>query len=120
MDLAVSEHSGDFEYYLTMDQIGTEPNDGLGITGSQTNYRNAQDFDSYRVGLDLVAYNNIGLCDPSVNCNSLSILIGTEPNDGLSITGISLIITLFRSLIHTELDQISVLKLKMDLISQNL
>ena len=55
LDLAVSEHSGDSNYYHTNDQIGTEPNDGLGITGYPNNYCNAQVFDSYRVGLDLSA-----------------------------------------------------------------
>ena len=48
LDLPVSEHSGDFDYHPTIDQIGTEPNDGLGNTGFQNNYRNAQVFDSYR------------------------------------------------------------------------
>ena len=68
-------------------QIGTEPNYRLGITGYQTNYCNAPVFDSYRVGSDLVAYKNIGLANPSVNYNPTSNQIGTEPNDGLGITG---------------------------------
>ena len=42
LNLAVSEHSGDLGYCPTMDQIGTEPNDRLGITGSRNNYPNAQ------------------------------------------------------------------------------
>ena len=61
LDLAVSELSGDFDYYPTTDQIGTEPNDGLGNTGYQTNYRNAQVLDSYRVGSDHIASDNVGL-----------------------------------------------------------
>ena len=68
-------------------QIDSKPDDRLGITGYQTNYGNAQVFDSNRFGSDLNAYNNIGLDDPSVNCNLLSNQIGTEPNDGLGITG---------------------------------
>ena len=100
MNLAVSENSGDFDYYLTMDQIGTEPNDIPCITGSQSNYHNVQVPDSYRVGSDLIVHNNLVLGNTNVNCNPVSNQIGTEPNDGLSITG-------FRSLIHTDLDQIS-------------
>ena len=34
-------------------QIGIESNDRLGVTGYQTNYHNAQVFDSYRFGSDL-------------------------------------------------------------------
>ena len=68
-------------------QIGTEPNDRLGITGFQNTYCKAQVCDSYRVGSDLITYNYIGLGDPSVNHNPLSNQIDTEPNDGLGITG---------------------------------
>ena len=87
LNLAVSEHSGDFYYYPTMDQIGTEPNDGLSITGSWNNYHNVQLPDSYRVGLDLIVYNNLALGNPGVNCNPSSIQIGIKPNEGLGITG---------------------------------
>ena len=77
LNLAVSEHSGDFDYYPTMEQIGTEPNDKLSITGSWNNYHNIQVPDPYRVESDLIVYNNLALGNPDVNCNPASNQIGT-------------------------------------------
>ena len=48
---------------------------------------NAQVFDSYRFGSDLIALNNIRSGNSSVNNHSVSTQIGTEPNNGLGITG---------------------------------
>ena len=100
-------------------KIGTKPNDGLCITGSWNNYHNAQVLDSYRVGSDLIGYNSLTLDNPGVNCNPTSNQIGTEPNDGLGITGYQ---TNYRN--AQVLDSYRVgselLKLKMELISPNL
>ena len=44
----------------------------LGITGYQTNHCNAQVFDLYRFGSDLIVLNNIGSGNPSVNNHPVS------------------------------------------------
>ena len=59
-------------------QIGTEPNDGLGNTGYQTNYRIAQVLDSYRVGLDLIAFDNEGLGNLGTQVNQFGARFRNE------------------------------------------
>ena len=69
MDLAVLEHQAESNYYPTSHQIGTGFNDGPGNTGYQIIHHGDKVFDSYKVGLDLAAYDNVELD------NSISRLI---------------------------------------------
>ena len=87
LDLAVSEHLEEPDEYTIIHQIGTGFNDGLGNTGYQNGYCNDQVIDLYRLELDLLAYDNIRLSNPSSNYNPTLDQIGTEPTDRLCNTG---------------------------------
>ena len=68
-----------------MDQIGTEPNDGLDLIVITTMSRSLIQIESDQISLFM--YNNLALGNTSINCNPVSNQFGIEPNDGLSITG---------------------------------
>ena len=62
-------------------QIGTDPKGGLGNTGYQTNYCNAQVLDSYRVGSDFIASDNEGLGNLGTQVNQVGTRFRGEPSN---------------------------------------
>ena len=102
------------------DQFGDKFNDGLGNVGHQYNYHNGQVLDPYRLELDFFVYDNERLDNPCYSDNPPLIRSVLSPLTD-TVTLVALIgIVVVRSLIHIDLNQISLRVVKVVLIFLNL